>query len=320
LSRFMYGQVVMPTIYGLDNIKEAFPYAVITLGNFDGVHLGHQALFTELFKRATANKGKAVVITFYPHPLVVLKPEIAPEVITPIPIRTELILRYGIDFVLVIPFDQDFARMRAPDFVKQVLLARLGMKELLIGYDFAFGYQREGNIALLQDMSKELDFTLHVLNVVRAGDTTVSSTNLRNLLHEGNVQKLQNLLGRPFQVRGKIVEGRKVGGPLLGFPTANLDTSEMGIVPAKGVYAVEAIWKNQVYPAVCNVGVNPTFGLEKLSVEVHIFDFDQAIYGEILHINFIKRIREERKFTSIEELAAQIRMDAKEARLILNLS
>jgi riboflavin kinase/FMN adenylyltransferase len=310
----------MPIIYGLDQIKEAFSYAVVTLGNFDGVHLGHQTLFRELIKRAAANQGKSVVVTFYPHPLGVLKPEIAPEVITPPSIKTELILNCGIDFVLVVPFDHIFARMRARDFVMEILLKKLGMRELVIGYDFAFGYQREGNIALLQSMSRELDFAVHVLDAVQLADTAISSTALRNLLREGNVQKVQELLGRPFQVRGKIIEGRKVGGPLLGYPTANLDTSEMGMIPANGVYAVEAVWKDKVLPGVCSVGVNPTFGPGKISVEVHIFDFDQSIYGEILHINFIERIREERRFTSIEELAAQIGRDAHKARLMLNPS
>jgi riboflavin kinase/FMN adenylyltransferase len=310
----------MPIITGIDTIKEPLPYAVVTLGNFDGVHLGHQTLFKELIQRAAANKGNTVVVTFHPHPLAVLKPEIAPEVITPLSIKSELILSYGVDFVLVIPFDHKFARMPAPDFVKEVLLKKIGMREMVIGYDFAFGYRREGNIALLQSMSKEIDFAVHVLNVVQLCDAAISSTALRNLLREGNVRKVQELSGRPFQVRGKIIEGRKVGGPLLGYPTANLDISEMGMIPAKGVYAVEALLRDKTLPGVCNVGINPTFGLGKVSVEVHIFDFDQNIYGETLYVNFIERIREERRFTSVEELARQIGKDAHKARLILNLS
>jgi riboflavin kinase/FMN adenylyltransferase len=241
-------------------------------------------------------------------------------VITPLSIKSELILSYGVDFVLVIPFDHKFARMPAPDFVKEVLLKKIGMREMVIGYDFAFGYRREGNIALLQSMSKEIDFAVHVLNVVQLCDAAISSTALRNLLREGNVRKVQELSGRPFQVRGKIIEGRKVGGPLLGYPTANLDISEMGMIPAKGVYAVEALLRDKTLPGVCNVGINPTFGLGKVSVEVHIFDFDQNIYGETLYVNFIERIREERRFTSVEELAKQIGKDAHKARLILNLS
>jgi len=310
----------MPIITGIDNIKDPLSYAVVTLGNFDGVHLGHQTLFKELSQHASVNNGTTVVVTFDPHPLAVLKPEIAPEVITPLSIKSELILSYGVDFVLVIPFDHKFARMRASDFVKEVLLKKIGMREMVIGYDFAFGYRREGNIALLQSMSKEFDFAVHVLNAVQLCDTAISSTALRNLLREGNVRKVQELSGRPFQVRGKIIEGRKIGGPLLGYPTANLDISEMGIIPAKGVYAVEALLRNKTLPGVCNVGINPTFGLEKVSVEVHIFDFDQNIYGETLYVNFIERIREERRFTSVEELARQIGKDAHKARLILNLS
>jgi riboflavin kinase/FMN adenylyltransferase len=309
----------MPVITGIDSIKSPFSYAVVTLGNFDGVHLGHQTLFKELIQRASVNKGTTVVVTFHPHPLAVLKPEMAPEVITPLSIKSELILSYGIEFVLVIPFDHNFARMRAPDFVEKVLLKKIGMREMVIGYDFAFGYRREGNIALLQSMGAEFDFAVRVLDAVQLCDTAISSTALRNFLREGDVRKVQELSGRPFQVRGKVIEGRKIGGPLLGYPTANLDISEMGMIPAKGVYAVEALLRDNIFPGVCNVGTNPTFGLEKVSVEVHLFDFDRIIYGETLSVNFIERIREERKFTSVEELAKQIGKDARQARRILNL-
>jgi riboflavin kinase / FMN adenylyltransferase len=310
----------MPVIYGLDKIKEPFENAAITLGNFDGVHLGHQTLFRELMKKAVAVKGDAVVITFDPHPLAVLKPEMAPGIITPLDRKAELILSYGLDYVLIIPFTRQFAKIGAREFVKDILFEKLGMKELIVGYDYAFGRNREGNIDLLKSMGRELGFAVHVLDAIHRGDSLISSTAIRNLLREGNVARVNEMLARPFQVSGKIMTGRRVGGSVLGFPTANLDSSEMGMIPAKGVYAVEAVLDEVVLPGVCNVGVNPTFNEQRLTVEVHIFDFDRDIYGRTMRVNFIERLRDERKFKSVEELAEQINKDAKKARIILNLS
>jgi len=308
----------MPIIYGLDTIKKPFTNAVITLGNFDGVHLGHQILFREALKRAVAIKGEAVVVTFFPHPLTALKPELAPEIITPLDRKTELILSYGLDYVVVIPFDREFARIRAREFVQDILFTRMGLRELVVGYDYSFGHNREGNIELLREMGAKLGFKVHMLDAIHRGETLVSSTTVRKLLREGDVAHVRELLARPYQLRGKVIEGRRVGGKLLGFPTANLDTSEVGMIPAKGVYAVEVMLGEEALQGVCNIGVNPTFGDNRLSVEAHIFDFDRDIYGQKIRLNFIERLRDEKKFSGLEELAQQIKRDAQKARVILN--
>ncbi len=310
----------MPVINGLEAIPKPLRNTVITIGNFDGVHLGHQILFREVLKRSVAVDGASMVVTFEPHPLVVVNPEIAPAIITPLNRKAELILSYGIEYVTVIPFDRRFATVRARQFVEEILFEKLGLKELVVGYDYAFGYKREGNIDLLRKMGEELGFDVHVLDAIHRGEIVVSSTMIRNLLREGNVSKVAELMARPFQVQGTIVEGRKVGGPVLGFPTANLETSEMGLIPATGVYAVEAVLDEEVLPGVCNVGVNPTFNVEKMTVEVHIFNFDRSIYGKTLRVNFIERLRSERKFPDVQHLAAQIGKDVEKARIILNLS
>ena len=310
----------MSIIYGLDAIAKPFRNAVVSIGNFDGVHLGHQTLFRELIKQAVANRGKAVIVTFEPHPLAVLKPEMAPPIISPLRRKTELILSYGIDHVLVIPFTREFAAVRAADFVRSILYETLGMRRMIVGYDYCFGRDREGNIEMLRTMGKELRFNVEVLSAVHRGDTLVSSTMIRNLLKEGNVARVNELLARPFQLQGKIVEGRKIGAHLLGFPTANLDTANMGMIPARGVYAVEAILGNDSFAGVCNVGFNPTFGESVLTVEAHILDFHKNIYGENLRLNFIQRLRDEKKFSGVEALAGQIEKDARQARTILSSS
>ena len=310
----------MPIIYGLDAIAKPFRNAVISIGNFDGVHLGHQTLFRELIKQAVANRGETVIVTFEPHPLAVLKPEIAPPIISPLGRKTELILSYGIDYVLVIPFTREFAAVRAADFVRAILYETLGMRKMIVGYDYCFGRDREGNIEMLRTMGKDLRFSVEVLSAVHRGDTLVSSTMIRNLLKEGNVARVNELLARPFQLQGKIVEGRKIGAHLLGFPTANLDTANMGMIPARGVYAVEAILGKDSFAGVCNVGFNPTFGESILTVEAHILDFHKNIYGENLRLNFIQRLRDEKKFSGVEALARQIEKDAHQARTILSSS
>ena len=305
----------MKVISSLENIKEPFAYAVITVGNFDGVHIGHQGLLKEVKKRADKMSGTSVVLTFEPHPLKVLKDKKIP-LITPFERKIELIEKLGIDVVICLPFTREFSKVSAREFVEEILLKKIGMKEIVVGYDYTFGHKREGNIDLLKKLGDELGFKVCILGPILVDNMIVSSTRIRNLIMEGELEKVKILLNRYYQVSGEVIAGHDRGGRLLGFPTANLKLVNE-VFPKNGVYVVEVIYNNKVYGGVTNIGFKPTFGNDALSVETHILDFDQNIYGKKIKLNFIKRLRNEKKFSSIEALAAQIKRDIEEARKIL---
>jgi len=305
----------MKVISSLENIKEPFAYAVITVGNFDGVHIGHQGLLKEVKKRADKMSGTSIVLTFEPHPLKVLKEKKIP-LITPFERKIELIEKLGIDVVICLPFTREFSKVSAREFVEEILLKKIGMKEIVVGYDYTFGHKREGNIDLLKKLGDELGFKVCILGPILVDNMIVSSTRIRNLIMEGELEKVKILLNRYYQVSGEVIAGHDRGGRLLGFPTANLKLVNE-VFPKNGVYVVEVIYNNKVYGGVTNIGFKPTFGNDALSVETHILDFDQNIYGKKIKLNFIKRLRNEKRFSSIEALAAQIKRDIEEARKIL---
>ena len=305
----------MKVISSLENIKEPFAYAVITVGNFDGVHIGHQGLLKEVKKRADKMSGTSIVLTFEPHPLKVLKDKKIP-LITPFERKIELIEKLGIDVVICLPFTREFSKVSAREFVEEILLKKIGMKEIVVGYDYTFGHKREGNIDLLKKLGDELGFKVCILGPILVDNMIVSSTRIRNLIMEGELEKVKILLNRYYQVSGEVIAGHDRGGRLLGFPTANLKLVNE-VFPKNGVYVVEVIYNNKVYGGVTNIGFKPTFGNDALSVETHILDFDQNIYGKKIKLNFIKRLRNEKRFSSIEALAAQIKRDIEEARKIL---
>jgi len=307
----------MAVFFSLDQIQEPFRNAVLTIGNFDGVHRGHQSLFAYLNRTAREETGESVVITFHPHPLQVLLPSggNAPKMINTLDQKIELIGRCGVDHIMVIPFTAEFSRIGAAPFVEDLLWRRLGMRSIVIGHDYAFGYRREGNVDLLREMGRRLGFRVLLQAPVLVDGERVSSTVLRNLIEQGAMEKAYSFLGRYYQLQGTVIPGRKVGGSQLGFPTANLEPTD-GILPGQGVYAVRVIRRGKTYRAVCNVGFNPTFGLNRLSVEVYILDFDENIYGEELRVDFVRMLREEKKFSSIDELIRQIRVDVEQARIL----
>ena len=305
----------MKVISSLEDIKEPFAYAVITVGNFDGVHIGHQGLLKEVKKRADKMSGTSIVLTFEPHPLKVLKEKKIP-LITPFERKIELIEKLGIDVVICLPFTREFSKVSAREFVEEILLKKIGMKEIVVGYDYTFGHKREGNIDLLKKLGDELGFKVCILGPILVDNMIVSSTRIRNLIMEGELEKVKTLLNRYYQVSGEVIAGHDRGGRLLGFPTANLKLVNE-VFPKNGVYVVEVIYNNKVYGGVTNIGFKPTFGNDALSVETHILDFDQNIYGKKIKLNFIKRLRNEKRFSSIEALAAQIKRDIEEARKIL---
>jgi riboflavin kinase / FMN adenylyltransferase len=308
----------MKIFYDLKDIKPPLQNPVLTIGNFDGVHKGHLALFEKVKERAKAINGQSVVMTFDPHPVKVMKPENGLYMITPIKQKLKLISEAGIDVILCIPFDKNFSSISAHDFVKDILLGSIGIKEIVVGYDYSFGNKRQGNISLLRSMGKELGFKVHAIEPIHLKKMLVSSTSIRNFIREGNVENAKILLGRDYQISGQVTSGAGRGGKLLGFPTANLTLIDE-LIPKKGVYAVIAEMDNKEYYGVCNIGNNPTFGENALSIETHLFDFKGETVGKDFTVRFIHRLRDEETFPGIKELSEQIAKDIKKTRDLFGL-
>ena len=301
----------------LSDIAGPLEKSFVTVGNFDGVHLGHQMLFSEVVSRAYQKQGTSVVVTFNPHPLQVIRPEFGIKLISTYDQKVELIALAGIDVLVVIPFTRDFAATSAEAFVDEVLINTIGVKELVVGYDYAFGKGRQGNIEFLKEQGELKGFPVTVVEPYYVDDMLVSSSKIRELVSEGRMLDVKKLLGRNYQIRGTVQEGKKRGGPVVGFKTANLHLSEEDLCPKHGVYVTQVVYDGRCYGGVLNIGYNPTFGENRLSAETHIFDFNQEIYGKKIKINLLKYLRGEKKFSGPEELAAQIREDIRLARDIL---
>jgi riboflavin kinase/FMN adenylyltransferase len=309
----------MEIINNLDKIVKPFKNAVISIGNFDGVHIGHQALFHAVIEKADAINGTSVAMTFEPHPLRVLEQNNLPPLITLYEQKIELITRSGIDVLICVPFTREFAAMSARGFVSDTLIGRIGMKAIVVGEDYTFGRNREGNLELLQSMGVQHNFEVIRVDWIQIAKNypgRISSTRIREMVMDGEVAEAQHLLGRHYQIRGLVTTGRDRGGKLLGFPTANINLHDE-LCPKTGVYAVTVEFGDQHFEGVANIGYSPTFEDRLFTVEVHILDFNKNIYGQKIKVNFVKRIRDEIKFASIEQLSEQIKQDITEARHIL---
>ncbi len=309
----------MSIIKDLNEIEKPLINPVLTIGNFDGVHRGHLALFDKVKTLAADIKGQSVVMTFEPHPIKIVKPGNGPPLITPVEQKLKLIADAGIDVILCLPFNREFAAITAEDFVNELLVKKIGVKEIVVGYDYTFGSGRKGNIDFLKKMGDKLGFRVHVVEPIHLNSTLVSSTSIRNLVKEGNLPEAKRLLGRDYQITGIVKTGMGRGRSILRFPTANLIPVDE-LIPKKGVYAVKAYIHDKEYDGVCNIGVNPTFGGTALSIETHVLDFSGDIVGERFTIKFISRLREERTFNGKDELAEQIKRDVIKAREILEMN
>ena len=309
-------RVTTKIIHDLGELSSPLKKPVLTIGNFDGVHRGHLALFERVKIRARAIGGVSAVMTFQPHPMKIMKPEKAPPLITPVRQKLSLIAQAGINTILCLPFDETFAAISAEDFVRNILVQRIGVRELVVGYDYTFGHNRTGNIELLRGMGKDLGFQVHVVQPVLMGKRVVSSTSIRELVRAGEIAEAKKLLGRDYQICGTVVKGKNRGGRLLGFPTANLELVDE-LTPKEGVYAVKVLIGDHLYNGVTNIGHNPTFGQGPLSIETHILDFSGDLLGQTIRVNFIHRLRAEKTYKSIEELARQIDLDIKVAREVM---
>lgn len=289
--------------------------ACVTIGNFDGVHKGHQKLIQRAIQKAKARDMSSVVISFCPHPLHVLVGPHTPPFITVRDQKLDIIESLGVDLMLLINFTRELANLTPEEFVATYLVEWCNTKELVVGYDYTFGKGRQGNFQLLQVMGEKYGFGVERLDSVIINDAIVSSTRIRDMIRAGDVWGVKPLLGRFYVVRGRVVHGKK-RGKTLGFPTANLKL-ENEVHPATGVYAVWIQRNGDIFPGVANIGYNPTFGNDELSVEAHILDFDGDIYEQELQVHFVQRLRPEKKFSGVDELIARIQEDIALARNIL---
>ncbi len=308
----------MNHVYNLATIQLDQP-SVVTIGVFDGMHRGHQHLIRRLVKSARDSGRLAVVLTFFPHPDVVLRGLSGRYYLTSPQQRADLMGELGVDHVITLPFNEEFRQIRAASFV-DMMREHLKLESLWVGADFALGYKREGNTDFLRAQGVEKGFALEVIDLVgENGIATFSSTAIRDLLSAGDVEAAQRLLGRSYSVSGEIVHGDH-RGRTIGFPTANIATWGEQVIPANGVYAGWATVSDERHMAVTNVGMRPTFEGQSLRVEAHLLDFDRDIYGETITFTFETRLRPEKKFNGIQELIAQIGADAQTGREYLQKS
>jgi riboflavin kinase/FMN adenylyltransferase len=306
----------MKIIDGIEHLKKDLPYPVLTLGNFDGVHLGHQAIFRMLIERARTHNGTSVVFTFVPHPLRVLAPERAPQLLTTYKEKIRLIESFGIDIIICANFTKEFANISAKDFVTDILWRGIGVKEIFIGSNYFFGKGRRGSPELLQELGNTYGFIVNIIEEVKIHDKIPSSSKIRTLVAKGKVDEAADLLGRLYSIEGIVVEGAKRGKSILNIPTANLLTANE-LLPSDGVYAVTVEIDGKKYGGATNIGYNPTFDEKKFSFETHVLDFEGDLLGKSMKVCFVKRIRDEVKFSNVEDLAAQIKSDIRDVKHIL---
>lgn len=305
----------MQVIRDLDTLHEPPCRAVLTIGNFDGVHLGHREIFRRVVMTARARQGTAVVVTFEPHPLRLLAPDKAPLRLNTPAEKVRLLAASCIDLLVVLNFTRELAELPAEDFVREILVGKLGVEHLIVGYDYAFGRNRQGDTRFLAEQARRYNFTLEVLEPVRAEQQAHSSTAIRRFLQEGRVAEAIGVLGRNFTLDGSVVHGDGRGRKL-GFPTANLVT-EKEILPRDGVYAVKVKWREAYYDGVINIGRRPTFAGSAPTLEIHLMDFKGDLYDETLRIYFVDRLRDEQRFPSVEALQAAVLSDIAHARQLL---
>ena len=308
----------MAKLVYLENVDRIINTA-LTVGTFDGVHAGHRVLINKVISEAKKRNARSVIVTFDPHPREIIDPGSSGiNLLTTLEERCSLLAEMGIDEMVVISFDRDFSLLTSHEFVSDIIWKKIGVSQFIIGYDHQFGKDREGSINTVKRLGKKLGFDAHIVSKHEVEDKAVSSTKIRHALEkDGDVEEASKLLERYYLLSGTVVHGNKQGEKI-GFPTANLlPAHPRKIVPKNGVYAVWVYFQKNYFKAMMNIGTRPTYGGSNRTIEIHILDFDRDIYGESLKIQFVKRIRDEIKFSSIEELKNRLYKDRTETESIL---
>jgi riboflavin kinase/FMN adenylyltransferase len=289
---------------------------VVALGNFDGVHLGHQAVMRRAVEEGRRRGARVVAATFDPHPRAILGPRVQPKLLTTLELRREALLRYGADEVRVIRFDLELSKKSPEEFVRDVLVGEIGAEGVVVGENFRFGHRAAGDVAELERLMRSYGAEVFAVAVEdEAGKGGISSTRIRELVAQGEVGLAASLLGRPYVLRGEVAVGDR-RGRILGFPTANVVPDQAVVVPARGVYAGFVRVGKALYPACTNVGLAPTFERGESRVEAYLIDFEGDLYGRVVDVSFVRRIRPEKRFSGVEELKEQIARDVEAARRI----
>ena len=298
--------------------------SIVTIGTFDGVHIGHQKIIQELIDEAKSSNKKSVLLTFFPHPRMVLQKDVSIKLINTIDERAKHLENLGLDYLIIHPFSKEFSRLTALDFVRDILVNQLNTSKLIIGYDHHFGKNREGNIEQLTEYSHLYDFTVQEILAQDIDEVSVSSTKIRKALASGELKTANKYLGYPFSITGVVVNGKQLGGKI-GFPTANIDIAETyKLVPKTGVYVVKSMINNNTVFGMMNIGNRPTVNGEYQTIEVHFFDFNQDLYQKELTIELLYFLRDEHKFNSVDDLIIQLKVDKENSlnyiNTIINLS
>jgi len=307
----------MKVFNGFENLEE-IPNPVLTIGTFDGVHIGHQKIIEQLNEEAEKNGGESVLFTFYPHPRMVLYPEShGLKLIQTQVEKVDKLRRMGLQNLIIHPFSKEFSRLTAIEFVRDYLVNRLHVKKLVIGYDHQFGKNREGSISFLKEVCETYGFEVIEIHAQEIDEVNISSTKIRKAIENGEMKLANSYLGEPFEFFGKVIEGQAIGRDL-GYPTANIDIeSDIKLIPKSGVYAANVLLPDgSIKEAMMNIGVRPSIGIavNSTSIEVHILDFEGDLYGEHVTVQLLKRFRSEIKFDSLFELKEQLHQDEKDIR------
>ena len=304
----------------LNRFLEEGTYSYVALGSFDGLHSGHLSLVNKIIELANENKGKSIVYTFKNHPRTLIKGATPPKLLMDNESKEEILEALGVDLIYFEEFNEEYMKLTPEGFIKY-LCEKFKVKGIVVGFNYRFGYKNVGNIEMLKELSTKYGYEFYVMEPCNYEDEVISSTRIRNELLNGNVDKAMNMLNRPYCIKGKVVHGKKLGRAI-GFPTANLDYSKEALIPKKGVYYTNVQWQGKIYKGITSVGNNPTVNGDKLTIETYILDFNNDLYGHNIKVYFIKKIRDEKKFNSIDDLVIQLKKDkyyALEEKFFVNL-
>ncbi|WP_431128908.1 bifunctional riboflavin kinase/FAD synthetase [Flagellimonas flava] len=299
----------METIQGISQFTDTSFNTAVTIGTFDGVHIGHGKILERLINNAKNAGLKSVVLTFFPHPRMVLQKDTDIKLLNTLEEKTKILEAMGLDYLIVHPFTKEFSRLSATEFVRDILVNSIKTKKIIIGYDHRFGRNRNANIQDLISIGNALDFEVEEIPAQEINDVSVSSTKIRNALQEGDIVTANNYLNYPYMLTGTVKKGKGLGKQF-GFPTANLDIAEKyKQIPKNGVYVVKSRWDDKDYFGMMNIGYNPTVSGNKKSIEINFFEFDGNLYDKKIQVDLLHRIRDEHKFDSVQELQEQLKKD-----------